>query len=220
MPVPLAGPSVPFADAALVSRPNAISEGTTSMAIITDLSGKTAVITGSNSGIGLGNRAGTGAGRRRYRAELLHRPGRGPRAGRRDRRGRRRHRALHQGRHVEGRRMPRADRKGRGLRHPRQQRGHPACRRDPRFPGREMGCDHRDQPQLRLSHHGGRPAPDARRRLGPRDQYRLGPWPDGEPLQGGIHRGQARDRGPDQDDGGWRPRRSRSRRTRSARATS
>jgi len=37
-----------------MSRPNAISEGTTSMAITTDLSGKTAVITGSNSGIGLG----------------------------------------------------------------------------------------------------------------------------------------------------------------------
>ena len=37
-----------------MSRPNAISEGMTSMAITTDLSGKTAVITGSNSGIGLG----------------------------------------------------------------------------------------------------------------------------------------------------------------------
>jgi hypothetical protein len=33
------------------------------------------------------------------------------------------------------------------------------------------------------------------------DQHRLGPWPDGEPLQIGLYRGQARDRGADQDHG-------------------
>jgi hypothetical protein len=58
-----------------------------------------------------------------------------------------------------------------------------------------MGRDHRDQPQLGLSHHGGRPADDARGGLGAGHQHRLGPWPDGEPLQIGLYRGQARDRG-------------------------
>jgi hypothetical protein len=64
-----------------------------------------------------------------------------------------------------------------------------------------MGRDHRDQPQFGLSHHRRRPADDARGRLGPHHQHRLGPWPDGEPLQIGLYRGQARDRGADQDHG-------------------
>jgi hypothetical protein len=137
------------------------------MAITTDLSGKTAVITGSNSGIGLGiakelAKAGADVVLNSFTdreedhalaAEIAAQD--------------RRHGALYQGRHVEGRRMPRPDRAGRRLRYPRQQRGHPACRRDPRFPGREMGRDHRDQPQFRLPHHRRRPADDARGRLGP-----------------------------------------------------
>jgi NAD(P)-dependent dehydrogenase (short-subunit alcohol dehydrogenase family) len=80
------------------------------MAITTDLSGKTAIITGSNSGIGLGiaqelAKAGADVVLNSFTdreedhalaAEIAA--------------GDRRHGALHQGRHVEGRRMPRADR--------------------------------------------------------------------------------------------------------------
>jgi 3-hydroxybutyrate dehydrogenase len=80
------------------------------MAITTDLSGKTAVITGSNSGIGLGiakelAKAGADVVLNSFTdreedhalaAEIAEQD--------------RRHGALHQGRHVEGRRMPRPDR--------------------------------------------------------------------------------------------------------------
>ena len=41
-----------------------------------------------------------------------------------------------------------------------------------RVPGRQMGRDHRDQPQFGLSHHGGRAADDAQGGLGQGDQHR------------------------------------------------
>ena len=51
-----------------------------------ELAGKAAVVTGSNSGIGLGIAEELARARRRRRAQLVHRPPRGPRAGRAARR--------------------------------------------------------------------------------------------------------------------------------------
>ena len=42
--------------------------------------------------------------------------------------------------------------RARRRRHPHQQRRHPACRPDRGFPARQVGRDHRDQPDLRLPH--------------------------------------------------------------------
>ena len=61
---------------------------------------------------------------------------------------------------------PRRRRDG-ARRHPRQQRRHPARRPDPGLPGREVGPDHRDQPLLGLPHHRRGVAADAGAGLGP-----------------------------------------------------
>ncbi len=46
-----------------------------------------------------------------------------------------------------------------------------------------MGCDPRDQPDLGLPHHRGGAAADAQGGLGADRQHRLGPRPDGQPVQ-------------------------------------
>ncbi len=87
------------------------------------------------------------------------------------------------------------------LRHPDQQCRHPACGADRRVSARDVGRDHRDQPHVRLPHHRRGAAEDARGRMGPGHQHRLGPRADRLALQIRLYRRQARDRRADQDGG-------------------
>ena len=64
----------------------------------------------------------------------------------------------------------------------------------PDFPVDEMGPDHRDQPLLGLPHHRRGAAADARAGLGPNRQHRLGARPDRLAVQVRLRRGQARHR--------------------------
>ena len=86
-------------------------------------------------------------------------------------------------------------------RRPRQQRRHPARRAGRRIPGRQVGRDHRDQPDRVVPHDAPRAAGDEGEELGPDHQHRLGARAGREPVQVGLRGREARHRRPDQDRG-------------------
>ena len=86
-------------------------------------------------------------------------------------------------------------------RHSRQQCRHPACRADRGVSDREVGRDHRDQSVLRLPCDARRRAGHEGARMGPHHQHRLGACARRLALQVGLCRGQARPRGPHEDGG-------------------
>ena len=188
------------------------------------LSGRSALVTGSTSGIGLGIARALAARRRQPHAERLRRAG-GDRADpRRAGRGERRHGAPFRRRHEPGRRDRPDGARGRGrvrrARHPGQQRRHPARRADRGVSPGQVGRDPRDQPVARLPHDPPRAARDAAAGLRPDHQPGLGARPGRLALQGGLRRGQARHGRADQGRGA-RDRAGRtSPATRSARASS
>ena len=169
------------------------------------LKGKTALVTGSTSGIGLGlatafaregcnivlNGLGAGGGHR----EDSRRSGQGSR----------RHRSSFSGRHAEARRDRRHGRRRReGIRrdrHPLQQRRHPARGAGRRIPGREMERDHRHQPVLGVLHHPRGAAEDEGEEMGPHHQHRERARAGRLAVQVGLRRRQARHRRADQDRG-------------------
>ncbi len=150
------------------------------------LAGKTALVTGSTSGIGLGiatalanasaNLVLNGFGDVNGALAQIEATGvrRRPSQRRHDQAGRNRSDdRLSQG---ELRRHRRA----------RQQRGHPARRDHRRIPGRALGRHYHDQPQFGVSHHASRAADHARGRLGTRDQHRICAWAGGLGRQVGL----------------------------------
>ena len=86
-------------------------------------------------------------------------------------------------------------------RHPRQQCRHPVRLADRGVPDREMGRDHRHQPVVGVSRHPRRGARHEEARLGPHHQHRLGAFAGRLAVQVGLCLGQARHRRPDQDRG-------------------
>jgi hypothetical protein len=70
---------------------------------------------------------------------------------------------------------------------------------DRRVPGREMGRDHRDQPDLRLPRDPRCPSGHEKERLGPHHQHGIGPCAGGLSVQVRLCGRQARHRRPDQD---------------------
>ena len=169
------------------------------------LTGKTAVVTGSTSGIGLAYRARLGRRRRQHRHQ---RHGRGSRYRARALRHRDRFQGqggAFAGRHDQAcrdRRHDRARRKDLRLgRRPRQQCRHPVRLADRGIPDREVGRHHRDQPVGGISWHPRRGARHEEAQLGPHHQHGVGAFAGRLALQVGLCVGQARHRRPHQDGG-------------------
>ena len=149
------------------------------------LAGKTAIVTGSTSGIGLAYAQGAG-GRRARRVVIngfgdadaieAERAALAAASGAEAFYDRRRHEQAGAD-HGDGRRAQ--------ARHPDQQRRHPACRADRRISGRQVGRDHRDQPVERISRGPRRRAAHEGAGLGPDHLDRVGAQPGREPEQGG-----------------------------------
>ncbi len=169
------------------------------------LKGKTAVVTGSTSGIGLaiaralaeeganvvingfGDKAEIEKERAAHR-ERVRRQG--------DLLARRHEQAGRDRRHDQDRRED--VRRGR---HPGQQCRHPARRADRGVPDREVGPDHRDQSVGRVPRHPRRRAGHEGAQMGAHHQHRLGAFAGRLAVQGRLCVGQARARRPHQDGG-------------------
>ena len=105
-------------------------------------------------------------------------------------------------------------------RHSGQQCRHSVCRAARAVSGREMGRDPGDQPVVGVSHHAAGAAGDAPEQVRADHQHRVRAWAGRVAVQGGLCRGQARHRRPDQGRRRWRPPKTASPATRSARAMS
>ena len=168
------------------------------------LSGKSAIVTGSTSGIGLGIARGLAASGANVVLNGFGDPGE-IEAIRADLANGHNVRVLYSGADMaddeRDRRHDRAtpSKRIRRRRHPRQQCRHPVCRADRGFPGREMECDPRHQPLQRVSRHAPRGARHEEEVLGPHRQHRLGARAGRLALQVGLCVGQARHRRLDQD---------------------
>ena len=92
-------------------------------------------------------------------------------------------------------------RQSRPARYSGQQCRHPACRAARAVSGREMGRDPVDQPVVGVSHHAAGVAGDASEQVRADHQHRVRAWIGRVALQGGLCRGQARHRRPDQGRG-------------------
>ena len=77
-------------------------------------------------------------------------------------------------------------------RHPGQQRRHPARGQCRRLPDREVGRDHRHQPDFGVPHDAAGPAGHESAQLGSHPQHRVGSWPGGLGGQERLRRRQAR----------------------------
>ena len=95
--------------------------------------------------------------------------------------------------------MSEGARRVRHHRHSRQQRRHPACRADRRVPGRQVERDHRHQPDCVVPHHPSRTVGDEEEEVGSDHQHRFRARAGGESFQVGLCRRKARHRRLDQD---------------------